>query len=112
MEKSYHTRSDHFFELHKINIEKYEPDYKERSPKLVKYKGDNFMEDSGGVWNWEMNEEVSPFDREFVESQFRQMSFPKHKQKDEIKITYGKDQQYFGYIKRTSRICIICYEPR
>ena len=29
MEKSYHTRSDQFFELHKINIEKYEPDYKE-----------------------------------------------------------------------------------
>ena len=25
------------------------------------------MEDSGGVWNWEMNEEVSPFDRKFVE---------------------------------------------
>lgn len=60
---------------HKINIEKYESDYEERSPKLVKYKGDNFMEDSGGVWNWEMNEEVSPFDREFVESQFRQMVF-------------------------------------
>ena len=43
------------------------------------------MEDSGGVWNWEMNEEVYPFDREFVESQFRQMVFPKHKQKDEVK---------------------------
>lgn len=77
---------------HKINIEKYEPDYKERFPKLVKYKGDNFMEDSGGVWNWEMNEEVSPFDREFVESQFRQMSFPKHKQKDEIKILNEQDK--------------------
>ena len=60
---------------------KYELDYKERYPKLVKYKGDNFMEDSGGVWNWEMNEEVYPFDREFVESQFRQMVFPKHKTK-------------------------------
>lgn len=77
---------------HKINIEKYEPDYEERSPKLVKYKGDNFMEDSGGVWNWEMNEEVSPFDREFVESQFRQMVFPKHKQKDEIKILNEQDK--------------------
>ena len=71
---------------HKINIEKYELDYKERYPKLVKYKGDNFMEDSGGVWNWEMNEEVYPFDREFVESQFRQMVFPKHKQKDKVKV--------------------------
>lgn len=81
-----------FFELHKINIEKYEPDYKERYPKLVKYKGDNFMEDSGGVWNWEMNEEVSPFDREFVESQFRQMVFPKHKQKDEVKVFNEQDK--------------------
>lgn len=50
------------------------------------------MEDSGGVWNWEMNEEVSPFDREFVESQFRQMVFPKHKQKDEIKILNEQDK--------------------
>ena len=77
---------------HKINIEKYELDYKERYPKLVKYKGDNFMEDSGGVWNWEMNEEVYPFDREFVESQFRQMVFPKHKQKDKVKVFNEQDK--------------------
>ena len=41
---------------HRINIEKYDPEYKERCPKLLKYKGDNFMEDSGGMWLEEMED--------------------------------------------------------
>lgn len=69
---------------HRINIEKYDPDYKERCPKLLKYKGDNFMEDSGGIWEGEMEECRYPFDKEFVESQLDSMSFPEHESKNEI----------------------------
>lgn len=69
---------------HRINIEKYDPDYKERHPKLLKYKGDNFMEDSGGIWAEEMGGGRYPFDKEFVESQLDAMSFPEHEQKKEI----------------------------
>ena len=74
---------------HRINIEKYDPDYTERCPKLLKYKGDNFMEDSGGIWAEEMGGGRYPFDKEFVESQLDAMSFPEHEQKKEIASTYN-----------------------
>lgn len=35
---------------HKIMIEKIDEDYHDRDVVLMKYKGDNFMEDSGGIW--------------------------------------------------------------
>lgn len=35
---------------HKINIEKYDETYNARYVKLLKTKGDNFVEDCGGVW--------------------------------------------------------------
>ena len=35
---------------HKIMIEKIDEDYHDRDVLLMKYKGDNFMEDSGGIW--------------------------------------------------------------
>lgn len=69
---------------HRINIEKYDPEYKERCPKLLKYKGDNFMEDSGGIWAGEMEDSRYPFDKEFVENQLDAISFPEHEQKKEI----------------------------
>ena len=69
---------------HRINIEKYDPEYKERCPKLLKYKGDNFMEDSGGIWAEEMEDSRYPFDKEFVENQLDAISFPEHEQKKEI----------------------------
>lgn len=65
---------------HKINIEKYDPDYHERAVKLLKYKGDNFMEDSGGIWSEEENR--FPFDERFVKEQLGLMSFPEYKQED------------------------------
>lgn len=69
---------------HRINIEKYDPEYKERCSKLLKYKGDNFMEDSGGIWAGEMEDSRYPFDKEFVENQLDAISFPEHEQKKEI----------------------------
>lgn len=69
---------------HRINIEKYDPEYKERCSKLLKYKGDNFMEDSGGIWAGEMEDSRYPFDKEFVENQLDAISFPEYEQKKEI----------------------------
>lgn len=36
---------------HRINIEKIDEKYQERKVTLLKFKGDNFLENSGGVWN-------------------------------------------------------------
>lgn len=93
--KEFETAIDPFFERykwirytydfgddwrHKINIEKYDPDYHERAVKLLKYKGDNFMEDSGGIWSEEENR--FPFDEQFVKKQLGLMSFPEYEQED------------------------------
>lgn len=93
--KEFETAIDPFFERykwirytydfgddwrHKINIEKYDPDYHERAVKLLKYKGDNFMEDSGGIWSEEENR--FPFDEQFVKKQLELMSFPEYEQED------------------------------
>ena len=47
---------------HKIVFEKEDPEYKERFAQVIKYKGDNFAEDSGGVygqsWAEEEGEEI------------------------------------------------------
>ena len=63
---------------HRINIEKRDPDYNERTAKLLKYKGDNFMEDSGGIYCGENYR--FPFDKTLVEKQLENMSFPEHEQ--------------------------------
>ena len=63
---------------HRINIEKRDPDYNERTAKLLKYKGDNFMEDSGGIYCGENHR--FPFDKTLVEKQLENMSFPEHEQ--------------------------------
>lgn len=36
---------------HKIVLEKELPDYGQRYPQVMKYKGNNFVEDSGGIWS-------------------------------------------------------------
>lgn len=66
---------------HKINIEKMDEEYTERYATLLKFKGDNFIEDAC----WDMGDESrSPFDKEAVEKQLKDMKFPAH---DEIEET-------------------------
>lgn len=42
---------------HKIVLEKELPDYQERYPRVVKFKRNNFEEDSGGIWGGYEDEE-------------------------------------------------------
>lgn len=57
---------------HKIQVEKTDEEYEGRSAMLLKAKGDNFEEDSGGVWNSELSERPV-FDKESVEKKLAAM---------------------------------------
>ena len=79
---------------HKINIEKTDPDYTERSVVLLKYKGDNFEEDSGGIWGAD-DEERKPFDPVSVEVRLANMELPRHDELQEeelLKESMGRMQ--------------------
>lgn len=60
---------------HKIVLEKELPDYKERYAQIIKYKGNNFAEDSGGVWGGDIVSDI--FDMEAVNSSLKQLVFKK-----------------------------------
>lgn len=64
---------------HKIIYEKTEESYEKRYASVLKVKGDNFMEDSGGVWG--MDEDGSNrcgFEQSWVEQSLKKLIFPKH----------------------------------
>lgn len=60
---------------HKIQIEKTDEEYDGRSAVLLKAKGDNFEEDSGGVWSSEPSDRCC-FDKESVEKKLAAMEIP------------------------------------
>ena len=76
---------------HKIVFEKADPDYKNRYAQVIKYKGDNFAEDSGGIygeyWAQEEDEEYDPedyrrgFDLEFTNEILQAKTFPARRRK-------------------------------
>lgn len=70
---------------HKIQIEKLDPDYTARSVMLMKFKGDNFLEDCGGLWGADEDSRV-PFDRAYVEAYLNQKTFPIHEELQEVKL--------------------------
>lgn len=62
---------------HKIVCERTEEDFSQRSAVLLKAKGDNFTEDSGGVWNPEEDgENRNVFDGEKTALQLKERQFP------------------------------------
>ena len=77
---------------HKIVFEKEEPSYTSRSPRVLKWKGDNFNEDVGGVWGaYDFQEEKNegqaeedeyfmeprhPYNPEIVDEKLRDMDIP------------------------------------
>ncbi|WP_407691003.1 plasmid pRiA4b ORF-3 family protein [Ruminococcus turbiniformis] len=63
--------------IHKITFEKEDPEYSGRSPVLLKVKGDNFEEDTGGVWFGDTPENRRPLDAEKVKDKLRRMNFPR-----------------------------------
>lgn len=79
--------------VHKIMIEKLVDDYNYAYPQVIKFKGDNFEEDSGGVFgNWEdelddyiEKAEIGEFSIENVNSRLQQKCFFKGERKALIK---------------------------
>ena len=77
---------------HKIVFEKEDPEYKERFAQVIKYKGDNFAEDSGGVygqsWAEEEGEEIdiedyrNSFDLDTTNQRLRDRTFPMRRRKN------------------------------
>ena len=68
---------------HRINIESMDADYQARSAALLKFKGDNFAEDSGGVWGSD-DYERKLFERACVEEALRKMVFEAHDDLEEV----------------------------
>lgn len=62
---------------HKIILEKELPDYKERYSQIIKYRGNNFAEDSGGIWEGEIVSDI--FDIETVNDRLKQLIFHQKK---------------------------------
>lgn len=60
---------------HKIVYEKEEPEYGVRYAAVRKFKGDNYMEDSGGIWGAE-DDERYPFSLEAVNKALEAMKLP------------------------------------
>lgn len=72
---------------HKINIEKMDEEYTKRNAVLMKVKGDNFEEDSGGIWGIDEEENRITFDKEYVENLLEKMIFPMHDELAEAELS-------------------------
>lgn len=69
---------------HKIIYEKTDESYEERHVSLLKAKGDNFLEDTGGVWGYDEDESNRcAFDRDEVEERLKRLVFPVHDELDD-----------------------------
>lgn len=64
--------------IHKIVFEKEDETYKARVPALLKAKGENFLEDTGGVWGADDPENRCPFEEEKVKAKLEEMCFSEH----------------------------------
>lgn len=64
--------------IHKIIFEKVDEAYQGRTPVLLKAKGDNFEEDTGGVWGGDDPGNRHPFEEEKVSARLREMHFSGH----------------------------------
>ena len=61
---------------HNIIFEKEEPGYHSRFAAVLKYRGDSFSEDSGGVWNAYSGDARIPFEQEIINQRLLDMPFP------------------------------------
>lgn len=79
---------------HKINIEKVDFDYTLREVTLLKFKGDNFEEDCGGVWG--ANETSrNVFLPDYVKEKLKAMKLPSHEELQETPLL----KEAFGQFK-------------
>lgn len=65
---------------HKIVLEKELPDYKQRYARVVKFKGDNFVEDSSGIWGDPESKEDGriPYNSAEVNERLNSLVCPEH----------------------------------
>lgn len=82
---------------HRLVLESTEDEYENRYVSLVKAKGDNYSEDSGGIWeddafdeddgeyagdeDYALSERI-PFDENLVRTRLEQMEFPVHEERE------------------------------
>lgn len=69
---------------HRINIEKIDEKYQERKVTLLKFKGDNFLENSGGVWN--AGNMRNAFNSVEVDQKLNQIIFSSHEELQKVKL--------------------------
>lgn len=86
---------------HKIVCEKEEPDYKERHAVILKAKGDNFEEDSGGVWE---QEEQFSFDLAETNERLAQKNCPVVKESRKAKTAISQEKQMLEFQKNAKKI--------
>ena len=80
---------------HRINIEKIDEEDQGRNAVLMKVKGDNFLEDSGGIWGMdESGDNRDTFDKDYVEKELKELTFSLHSELEEIAIP--QPIKYFG----------------
>ena len=78
---------------HKIVYEKTEENYDGRNAVLQKYKGDNFQEDSGGVWVCPDEEEKrAPFDVGLVKQHLEKLVFSAHEDLAEMEVDDSSEE--------------------
>ena len=62
---------------HRVTFERKAPDYKVRYATVIEYEGDNFQEDSGGVWSaQDSDEDRIPFDLNEINLKLSRKIFP------------------------------------
>lgn len=72
---------------HRINIEKIDEEYHGRNAVLMKVKGDNFLEDSGGIWGMdESGDNRNSFDKDYVEKELKELTFSVHNESEAVVI--------------------------
>ncbi len=88
---------------HKINIEKVDLDYSLRAATLLKYKGDNFEEDCGGVW---LADETShkTFKQEGVNAKFETMKLMAHEELQEVPLRKESMKQLMELVHKLMQL--------
>lgn len=81
-------------------IEKTDSEYQERYAILLKAKGDNFEEDSGGIWE---NEKI-PFDKNEVEEQLKNKEFPVNPELQEPQLLKEKLDDFGEILKNLGEL--------
>lgn len=86
---------------HRINIEKHDEDYEECYVKLLKYKGDNFKEDCGGIGGGARIDRYT-FDQEEIKHTLCAMMLPEHKELKEPRLLKESLNEFQSMIEKLS----------